>query len=95
MGYDPCLGAPGGGDIFGGVGAFPEGGDIAGGFGALGTAMFPASEGDLLRSFFTFVATITRRGAHKVTFLPRESTAFSNRLFRSSHDSVSFSWYVS
>ena len=94
MGYDPCLGAPGGGDIFGGVGAFPEGGDFAGGFGALGTAMFPASEGDLLRSFFTS-CLITRRGAHKVTFLPRESTAFSNRLFRSSHDSSSFSWYVS
>ena len=92
MGYDPCLGAPGGGDIFGGFGAFPGGGDIAGG---TGTAMFPASEGDLLRSFFTFVATITRRGAHKITFLPRESTAFSNRLFRSSHDSASFSWYVS
>jgi hypothetical protein len=87
MGYDPCLGAPGGGDIFGGFGAFP-----GGVLGALGTAMFPASEGDLLRSFFTFVATITRRGAHKITFLPRESTAFSNRLFRSSHDSSSFSW---
>ena len=78
-------------------GGVPGGGDIAGGFdplpepeGALGTAMFAAGVGDLLRSFL-ISCLITRRGVHKVTFLPLEPTAFSNLIFRSSHDSVSFS----
>ena len=64
-------------------GGVPGGGDIAGGFdplpepeGALGTAMFAAGVGDLLRSFFTSCLMNTRRFVFRLTFLPLEFTAF-------------------
>ena len=67
-------------------GGVPGGGVIAGGFdpllepeGALGTAMFPASVGDLLRSFFTS-CLITRRGVQKYPYYSYVPRHVSNTL---------------